>query len=144
MKRVQIFNEALSPACFIYYTLASSPQVTLCLLIFGGTLSFRVRELPRLCEQCFRWNCREYWEREGLRPERAGQQGIERGPRPIPFLSSSAWPKFPLVFRTLWLGKKECPTRVRRHRVACGACSLHLTCSQNWLVKPSLVKPKRD
>ena len=72
-------------------------------------------------------------EREELWRERAGQQGIEgektgRGKlfffpslTPIRFKSSPPSENVPLVLRTLWLGKKECPTRVRRHRVACGA-----------------------
>ena len=40
MKRVWIFDETLSPACFIYYYTLASPQATLCLLICVGTILF--------------------------------------------------------------------------------------------------------
>ena len=64
MKRVWIFDETLSPACFIYYTLASPAGNSV--FIYVGPLScFRVKELLGLYVQCFEWSCREYWGTRG-------------------------------------------------------------------------------
>ena len=132
MKRVCVFDETFSPACFIYYTLASPAGNSVFLYVWALSC-FRIRGLPRLCQQSFEW--REYWGTGGTL---AGKNGAARDWRgenregktflfpltQFPF-SLALFPLCPhapsenvaLVRRTLWLRKKEFRARVRRHRL---------------------------
>ena len=88
MKRVWIFDETLSPACFIYYYTLASPA--------GNSVS------SYMCGHYFVSESESFQGCASNVRERASQQGIQGGkrqgqaffpPLTIPFMSSSAWPK---------------------------------------------------
>ena len=132
MKRVWIIDETLSPACFIYYTLAF-PAGNSVSYMCGHYLVSESKSFQDCASNILNGIAGNIGEREELRWQRVGQHGINGDKRegksfllpPPPFPFSLAL--YPLCLHPPGQNvarvarKARVPTHIRRHKVACGA-----------------------
>ena len=94
MKRVWIIDETLSPACFIYYTLAF-PTGNSVSCMCGHYLVSKSESFQGCASNILNGIAGNIGEREELRLQRVGQHGIDGDKRGGEIFSSPPLPRFP-------------------------------------------------
>ena len=128
MKRVWIFDETLSPACFIYYYTLASPASNSVSSYMCGYYLVSESESFQGCAS----NVRERVSQQGIQGEKRVRgifsfrplppHPVSLQPRPIPFLSSSAWRSkcsSRSSYSLTW--KERVPHTCKKTQIACGA-----------------------